>query len=44
MKEEDMLEVADFVAEALNKRDDFDALEQVRGKVRELMRKFPMPN
>jgi glycine hydroxymethyltransferase len=44
MKEEDMLEVADLVAEALNKRDDPDALEQVRGKVRELMRKFPMPN
>jgi glycine hydroxymethyltransferase len=44
MKEEDMLEIADLVAEALNKRDDPDALEQVRGKVRELMRKFPMPN
>ena len=44
MKEEDMLEIADVMTEALNKRDDPDALEQVRGKVRELMRKFPLPN
>ncbi len=43
MKEEDMLEIADLVAEALNKRDDPDALEQVRGRVRELMRRFPLP-
>ena len=44
MKEEDMLEVADLLAEALNKRDDPDALEQVHGRVREMMRKFPLPN
>ena len=44
MKEEEMLEVADLLAEALNKRDDPDALEQVHGRVREMMRKFPLPN
>jgi glycine hydroxymethyltransferase len=44
MKEEEMLEVADLVAEALAKPDDADALERVRGKVRELMRRFPLPN
>ena len=43
MREEEMLEIADLVAEALNKRDDADALERVRGKVRELTRRFPLP-
>jgi glycine hydroxymethyltransferase len=43
MKEEDMLEIADLIAEALSSRDDADALERVRGKVRELTRKFPIP-
>src|SRR5213082_2358214 len=44
MKEEEMLEIADLVAEALTKRDDADGLEKVRGKVRELTRRFPLPN
>ena len=44
MKEEEMLEVADLLAEALQHREDADALERVRGKVRELMRRFPLPN
>jgi glycine hydroxymethyltransferase len=44
MKEEDMLEIADLIAEALEKRADADALEQVRSKVRELTRRFPLPN
>jgi glycine hydroxymethyltransferase len=44
MREEEMLEVADLVAEALHKREDADALERVRGKVRDLMRRFPLPN
>jgi glycine hydroxymethyltransferase len=44
MKEEEMLEVADLVAEALSKRDDPDALEGVRGRVREMMRRFPLPS
>ena len=44
LREEEMLEVADLVAEALNKREDADALERIRGKVRELMRRFPLPN
>jgi glycine/serine hydroxymethyltransferase len=44
MKEEEMLEIADLLAEALLKRDDADGLEQVRGKVRELTRKFPLPS
>jgi glycine hydroxymethyltransferase len=44
MKEEEMLEIADLVAEALEKRSDADALERIRGKVRELTRRFPLPN
>jgi glycine hydroxymethyltransferase len=42
MKEEDMLEIADLIAEALNNRNDADALERVRAKVRELTRRFPI--
>jgi len=44
MREEEMLEIADLVAEALQNRDDNAALEQVRGKVRELTRRFPLPS
>jgi len=43
MKEEDMLEIADLIAEALNNRNDADALERVRANVRELTRRFPIP-
>jgi len=43
MKEEEMLEIADLLAEALEKRSDPDALERVRNKVRELTRRFPLP-
>jgi glycine hydroxymethyltransferase len=44
MKEEEMLEIADLLAEALLKRDDAEGLEKVRGKVRELTRRFPLPS
>jgi glycine hydroxymethyltransferase len=43
MKEEEMLEISDLIAEALEKRSDADALERVRGKVLELTRRFPLP-
>jgi len=43
MKEEEMLEIADLLAEALEKRSDADELERVRNKVRELTRRFPLP-
>jgi glycine hydroxymethyltransferase len=43
MKEEEMLEIADLIAEALSNRSDADALAGVRGKVRELTRRFPIP-
>jgi glycine hydroxymethyltransferase len=43
MREEEMLEIADLVAEALQNRDDNVALERVREKVRELTRRFPLP-
>src|SRR5205814_5295602 len=42
MKEEEMLEIADLVAEALQNRNDDSALVRVREKVRELTRKFPL--
>jgi glycine hydroxymethyltransferase len=44
MKEEEMLEIADLINDALNRRDDAAALEQIRAKVRELTRRFPLPS
>ena len=44
MKEEEMLEIADLIAEALNNRADEAALERVRAKVREMTRRFPLPS
>lgn len=44
MKEEEMLEIADLVAEALQNRADNSSLERVRGKVREVTRRFPLPH
>lgn len=43
MKEEEMLEIAELVAEALDKRTDEAALNRVRERVRELTRRFPLP-
>jgi len=43
MKEEEMLEIADLIAEALSNRIDADALEKVRRKVLDLTRRFPLP-
>ena len=42
MREEEMLEIADLIAEALQNRADEGSLERVRGKVRELTRRFPL--
>jgi glycine hydroxymethyltransferase len=44
MKEEEMLEIADLIAEALANRADEAALERVRAKVREMTRRFPLPS
>jgi glycine hydroxymethyltransferase len=44
MKEEEMLEIADLINEALIGRDDPSALDRVRGKVRDLTRNFPLPS
>jgi glycine hydroxymethyltransferase len=44
MKEEEMLDIADLINDALNRRDDPAALEEIRGKVRELTRGFPLPS
>ena len=43
MKEEEMLEIADLVAGALEKRADASALEDVRKKVFDLTSRFPLP-
>jgi glycine/serine hydroxymethyltransferase len=43
MKEEEMLEIADLIAEALVNRIDADALEKVRRRVLDLTRRFPLP-
>ncbi len=43
MREEEMLEIADLIHEALAGREDAAVLDRVRGKVRELTRHFPLP-
>jgi glycine hydroxymethyltransferase len=43
MREEEMLDIADLVNEALTSRDDAEKLEAIRGKVREMTRRFPLP-
>jgi glycine hydroxymethyltransferase len=43
MKEEEMLEIADLIAEALQNRTNESALSHVRDKVREMTRRFPLP-
>jgi len=43
MKEEEMLEIADLVAEALANREDEVAIARVREQVQQLTRRFPLP-
>ena len=43
MKEEEMLEIAELAAEALDKRTDEGAIESVRKKVIHLTSRFPLP-
>ena len=43
MKEEEMLEISDLIAEALQNRTEESALNRIREKVRELTRRFPLP-
>jgi glycine hydroxymethyltransferase len=44
MKEEEMLDIADLINDALNRRDDPAAAEDIREKVRQLTRRFPLPS
>lgn len=44
MREEEMLEIAELIAEALQNRADNTVLERVRAKVRDLTRRFPLPS
>jgi len=43
MKEEEMLEIADLLAEALTAREDERAIANVRQQVQQLTRRFPLP-
>ena len=43
MKEEEMLEIADLLAEALENRTDAEALEKIHRRVLDLTRRFPLP-
>ncbi len=43
MKEEQMMEIGDLIHEVLSNVTDDAVLERVRGKVRELTRRFPLP-
>jgi glycine hydroxymethyltransferase len=43
MKEEEMLEIADLIAEALAGREDERAIAKVRQQVQQLTRRFPLP-
>ena len=44
MKEEEMMEIADLISDALNNREDAAKLEAIHGKVREIMQRFPLPS
>lgn len=44
MKEEEMLEISDFINEALEQREDAAALEKIRSKVRDMTKQFPLPS
>ena len=44
MMEEEMLDIADFINHALEKRDDDAALTKIRDNVREMTRRFPLPS
>jgi glycine hydroxymethyltransferase len=44
MKEEEMLDIADLMNDALIRRDDVAGLEEIRSKVKELTRRFPLPS
>src|SRR5207302_1845895 len=44
MKEEEMLEISDLMAEALTNRSDETALNRVRDRVREMTRRFALPS
>ncbi|MGH8094873.1 MAG: serine hydroxymethyltransferase [Chthoniobacterales bacterium] len=44
MKEEEMLEIAELIAEALAGRDDERAIGKVRQQVQQLTRRFPLPS
>jgi glycine hydroxymethyltransferase len=43
MKEEEMMEIADLIHEALQARSDPGALDKVRGSVLALTRQYPLP-
>ena len=43
MKEEQMMEIADLIHEALTHKEDPSALERVRDKVRNLTKQYPLP-
>ena len=43
MKEEEMMEIADLMDEALTSGGDDSVLKRVRDKVRELTSSFPLP-
>jgi glycine/serine hydroxymethyltransferase len=43
MKEEEMMEIADLIQEALAHCEDMSKLHAVREKVRVLTRRFPLP-
>ena len=43
MKEEEMMEIADLMHEALTKREDATALAAIRDRVRTFNQRFPLP-
>jgi glycine hydroxymethyltransferase len=44
MKEEEMMEIADLIDDALSHKDDRAALRKVRDQVRALTRRYPLPS
>ena len=44
MKEEEMMEIADFIHEALSHVDDSGKLEAIKNNVRQFTSRFPLPS
>ena len=43
VKSKDMIQIVDFIDQAIKKRDNPDALEEIKAQVKDFALKFPLP-